>query len=338
MRNSEETAMRLIATLRTIPDYPNGKSVKEIQKELRDLNADYKINVRSIQRDLDKLTRDYPISHDKRGRTHYWFWTDKEALMQIPALSEKTAFALRLADEYLRPIIPPETLKLLDKYFKQADEVLSKTELKNFSDRVAIVQTALTLNPPIVCEEVQDAVFKAVLKKRKLRLLYRGKHEKQPQEFVLSPLGIVVRAGMTYLVATAENYYDVRHYVLHRMSEVYMLREPMEDLPDFNLDKYLDDDSSFAYPLSDQTIALRVLFDSGAGAHLTECSLSQDHRTTEQTDGRILLEATVADTAQLRWWLAAFGSQAEVLEPSSLRDEFRSEATHLAKIYGADSE
>ena len=168
-------------------------------------------------------------------------------------------------------------------------------------------------------------------------MLYRGKYKKQSQELILNPLGVVVRAGMTYLVAMAENYEDIRHYVLHRMSEVRVLNERIEELPDFRLGKHLDDDSSFAYPMSDQPIALRALFDSRAGSHLTECSLSQDHRTTEQEDGSILLEATVADTAQLRWWLAAFGSQVEVLEPASLREQFQAEVRQLAKIYRADS-
>ena len=95
------------------------------------------------------------------------FGIDKHALTQIPAMNEETAFALRLADGYLRPIIPPETLNLLNKYFKQADEVLSNTELKDFSNRVAIVQTGLTLSPPTVSDNVQDAVFQALLRKKK---------------------------------------------------------------------------------------------------------------------------------------------------------------------------
>ncbi len=338
MRKSVETTMRFIATLQAIPVHPRSKSALQIQKELRDINPDYAVDVRSVQRSLLQISRAYPIDYVTRNRTHYWFWIDKNALTQIPAMSEQTAFALRLADEYLRPIIPPETLNLLEKYFKQADEVLGNTELNNFSDRVAIVQTGLTLKSPAVSEEVRDAVFRAVLKKRKLKLLYRGKHKKHLRIFVLNPLGVVVRTSMTYLVATAENYEDVRHYVLHRMSEVRVLSEPMEELADFDLNRYLNDYSSFAYPLSNQTIALRARFDSEAGAHLTECNLSHDHRATEQADGQILLEATVADTTQLRWWLAAFGSQVEVLEPSSLREEFLAETRQLAEIYGADSE
>ena len=44
---------------------------------------------------------------------------------------------------------------------------------------------------------------------------------------------------------------------------------------------------------------------------------------TDTSDGNVLVEATVADTRQLRWWLQGFGGRVEVLEPQGLRKEFR---------------
>ena len=48
---------------------------------------------------------------------------------------------------------------------------------------------------------------------------YRSKHEAESKRIVLNPLGIVVRTGIVYLVATSWKFQDIRHYVLHRMSE-----------------------------------------------------------------------------------------------------------------------
>ncbi len=49
--------------------------------------------------------------------------------------------------------------------------------------------------------------------------------------------------------------------------------------------------------------------------------------------GKFLVESTVLDTAQLRWWLLGFGGRVEVLEPEFLRDEFRKHAERMAEIY-----
>ena len=124
--------------------------------------------------------------------------------------------------------------------------------------------------------------------------------------------------------------------MLHRMSEPRLMDEPVLSPPDFRLADHLGDDGAFAYPATDEKLKLRALFDAGAGAHLTESRLGPDHRATEQADGRVLVEATVADTAQLRWWLAGFGSLVEVLGPESLREEFAEEARRLVGIYGSE--
>ena len=69
------------------------------------------------------------------------------------------------------------------------------------------------------------------------------------------------------------------------------------------------------------------------GIHVTESRLSRDHRATTQDDGRVLVEATVADTADLRWWLLSFGAAVEVLSPDGLRAEIRSQARGMAALY-----
>ena len=98
------------------------------------------------------------------------------------------------------------------------------------------------------------------MKHRQVEVNYRGKHEAESMRIVLNPLGIVVRTGMVYLVATSWNYRDVRHYVLHRMSEPRLTDEPAETPPDFRLADHLGDDGPFAYPASGDKLALRALF------------------------------------------------------------------------------
>ena len=252
-------------------------------------------------------------------------------------MSESTAFVLRLVADYLRPIMPPETLRVLDPYFRHAEKILAGTELGRWTDRAAIVAQGLSLTPPVVSADVQETVYAALMKHRKVEVDYRGKHETESMRIVLNPLGIVVRSGFVYLVAISWKYRDIRHYVLHRMSEPQLTDEPAETPPDFRLADHLGDDGPFAYPASADKLTLRALFHASAGAHLTESRLAPDHLATQQEDGRVLVEATVADTAELRWWLAGFGSLVEVLEPGSLREEFRDEARQLTQIYVSDT-
>ena len=338
MRIATDTTLRHLAMLSAIPVGLPGKSTSQIFHELRDKNPDFDVTRRTIQRSLEQLSRRFPIISETRGRTNYWYWIEPHALTQIPAMGATTAFVLSIAAEYLRPIMPPSTLSKLEPYFRHAQTILDGTDLGRWTDKTAIIAQGPTLTAPDISADVQEAVCEALMTNRRVEVKCRGKHEKEPRRIVLSPLGIVVRTGVVYLVATSWKYEDIRHYVVHRMSEPQLLDELVQTPPpDFRLADHLGDDGSFAYPASEEQLKLRALFDAGAGAHLTESRLGPDHRATEQEDGRVLVEATVPDTAQLRWWLAGFGSLVEVLGPEGLREEFREEARKLGRVYGLDS-
>ena len=337
MRTATDTTLRHLAMLSAIPVRPRRKSTREIHEDLRDRHPDFDVSLRSVQRSLERLSQLFPITAEAHGRANYWYWIEPDALTQIPAMSESTAFVLRLAADYLRPIMPPETLRVLEPYLRHAERVLDGTALGRWTERAAIIAPGQLLMPPVVSTDVQEAVYEALMTNRKIEVRYRSKHDESSKLIELNPLGIVVRTGLLYLVATSWNFEDILHFVLHRMSEPRLTDEPLVTPPDFRLVDHLGGDGPFAYPAGTGKMALRLLFDGGAGAHLSESRLASDQCVTVQDDGRVLVEATVADTAQLRWWLAGFGSLVEVLGPASLRDEIREEVRRLAGMYGSDA-
>ena len=333
MRRATDTTLRNLAMLAAIPRYPHRKTTRQIREELVALNSDFEVDVRSVQRDLERLSGLFPITSETEGRANCWYWIDRNALTQIPSMSGPTAFALKLASEYLKPLMPPSVLRQLEAYFKHADTVLGDTSLGRWTDRAAIIRLGPMLRPPAVRDDVQEAVYTALLENRRVEVAYRSKARTRANGIVLNPLGLVVRAGIAYLVATSWDYEDVRHYVLHRMGKAQLLDEPAKRPAGFRLADHVREDRRFSYPLSAGKLELKARFDADAAIHLTESRLSANHRATEQPDGRMLIEATVPDTADLRWWLLGFGAGVEVLGPAGLRAEFKDQAERLVGLY-----
>jgi predicted DNA-binding transcriptional regulator YafY len=102
-------------------------------------------------------------------------------------------------------------------------------------------------------------------------------------------------------------------------------------LQGFKLQGYIDS-GEFGYPLGG-TIQLKAIFDRGALPYLFETKLAPDQKLTEKPEGKVLLEATVRDDVQLRWWLKGFGERVEVIEPIAVRNEFVELATKMAEKY-----
>ena len=134
----------------------------------------------------------------------------------------------------------------------------------------------------------------------------------------LNPLGLVFKGGVAYLVCTFWQYTDVRQVVLHRVHRAEVLEAPAIVPEGFDLDRYIQE-GEFSYPVG-EPIRLEAVFSHGAAFHLHDTPLSADQVLTELDHERVLLRATVENTAELRWWLLGFGELVEVLAPADLRE------------------
>ena len=180
---------------------------------------------------------------------------------------------------------------------------------------------------------IQQTVYQALLEEKQIKASYKPRGAEQSKEYLVHPLGIVNRHGVIYLVCTLWKYKDTKQLALHRFQSAELLDEDSKLLEFFSLEPYVQNDQQFAYPLNSKSIRLKVLFSAGTVEHLYETPLTADQVLTAQKDDRVLLEGTVTDTLELRWWIAGFGSGAEVLKPAKLRKYFAKEAKLLRKRY-----
>jgi hypothetical protein len=256
--------------------------------------------------------------------------------MDLPGMDAPTALAFRLAQEYATPLLPRTTLRHLAGHFRRAEELLAGHRSSRFGlwpEKVCAITRGPALLPPVVPSGVQAAVEQALLDDRQLQIAYRAKDAKDAKRYVVHPCGLVFRDGMMYLIGTVNEYSDLRHLALHRMTAAQVLDAPARRPKGFSLRRYICEEQFFAYPLQGTVIRLDALFEEKAAIHLGERPLARDQRLTGQRDGRTRLQATVKDTMELRWWLLGFGDKVEVLAPKTLRDEFAAISQRMAAQY-----
>lgn len=334
MRAIKDTILRQWSLLRVIPRYPRSVGTRELKDRLEE--EDFRVNVRTIQRDLEKFSAIFPLASETQGNALRWSWAEDAQVMDIPGMDPATALAFRLAEEYLTPLLPQTTLKHLAPHFQRAKEVLVPSrgrKLGLWPDKVRMIARGPVLIPPKIRPEVQDAVYQALLNDRQVQVTYQRKDSDQPKSYPVHPLALVFREGAVYLVCRVKEYDDVRHLALHRMSSAKLLDQPCSRPSGFNLDTYIRTNEELAYPVSGKPIRLETLFDARTAVHLGERPLSKDQRMVPQKDGRVLLQATVRDTLELRWWLLGFGDKVEVLGPKMLRKEFAEVTQRMAEVY-----
>lgn len=181
--------------------------------------------------------------------------------------------------------------------------------------------------------DVQSIVTQALLLNRRVAVTYRPRGKKEYRSYEASPLGLVVRDQVIYLVCTLQEYQDVKQLVLSRIGSASPLETPATALKDFDLDQYIAQ-GEFGMPLEPgRTIKLVADFDRSVATWITERQLDVNQVVEDIDEKTVRLTATVLDTAEIRRWVLGFGAKVKVIGPSSMADEIALVISEMKRTY-----
>ena len=330
---SSETALRYISMLRFIPKYPAKRTVKEIEYHLD--NLDYSVSKRTIERDLIKLENYFGLHCDDRSKPHGWSFIEGSRGIELAAMDKVEALSLQMAEKYLKDLLPHNNYERINNLFKQANSLLENapnTELITWADKVRIAHDSQRLIAPEIDPSIQDIVYRALLSENKLSIHYKKTNAKKPEKRIINPLGLILQGVVHRIICTmSPDFKIIRHLPLHRFKDAEELDESI-DVPEFfDIDLFILEEN-LGFPKSDKKEKVKLSFREWSGYHLTETPLSENQVIKEE-DGKLLLEASVRLTEQLRWWILGFAEDVEVIEPESLREDIIDNINRMRNIY-----
>lgn len=309
--------------------------IAEIETRLKDL--DIEIGKRTVQRDLVDLSGWFAIACDDK-KPYGWSWLPDADILDIPRMEPVSALTFKMAQQYLSLLMPPSAFRSLSPYFNHASKVLcdeKQVRLQSWSDKIRIINRTQPLLHPDMDGQIMETVYESMLEGKRFSAVYRRRGHFETVEYRVNPLGIVLADSVIYLVCTLQDYCmlkDVKQIALHRIVSAEKLDMQAAVPEGFDLHKYIDS-GAFGFLQSEQEIRLKVIFDRTVAQHLFETPLSAD-QTSRNTDGeKVMIEATVPDTARLRWWLLGFGDSVEIIEPLSLREEIGEKIKRMYNSY-----
>jgi predicted DNA-binding transcriptional regulator YafY len=315
-----DALLRHWCLLQAIPRAPARRDVTTLHRTLE--QAGYRITRRQLQRDLNSLSTVFPLQADERGPAFGWSWAKDAAIMDLPSMDPRTALMLTLVQRFIPELLPAALSDQLQPYFKKATQVLKSGPGGRFgrwTELVRVVPREMPLLPPKCDPAASRVVYDALLAGKRLMAHYASRSVRggDPGDYEISPLALVLRGNLMYLVCTLWDYADPRQLALHRLTCARMLDKSVTRPRGFDLDEYIQQ-QEFQYPVGPM-ITLKVIFDKGVGAHLAETPLSDDQVLKDIDDTQVTVTATVRDSQGLEWWLRSFGDAAEVLAPTDLR-------------------
>ena len=328
MAKTPEVALRHIQLLKKIPKHPGKVDLRTIQDYL--LGLGYDIDDRTVQRDLVALSSIFPLVCDDSSRPHGWSFSSSTNSTHLPAMGVNEALTLLLTDKFLESHLPPALRRHLKPQLKDAEHQLrlfNKRAMSGWLKKIAHLPRGFQLKPADIQPRILDIVYDALLDDKQIEITYSGKAEQ-----LINPLGIVLRDQVIYLVCTYWEYPELRYISLHRISKAKLLDSRVIKPKEFSLQAYIDE-GHFGVLNTDKHINIKIKFTREAAHHLSETPLADNQIMKDVDDTHTIVEGTVNDTSELRWWLRAFGNQVEVLKPASLRAEFKKMAQNMSALY-----
>jgi predicted DNA-binding transcriptional regulator YafY len=310
---------------------PSGRGIDTPTLVTRLAVAGYAVTPRTVQRDLEKLSEVFALSCDDTSKPYRWSFAPGARAFSLPGMSPAVALVMRMAEAHLGSVLPARARQSLSPYLSQADAVLVAAGW-DWAERVRVLPAGPRAMAPLVPADVLEAVAEAMTARRRLRLDYRKRGSESTATWEVTPVGLVLRAPALYLVAAPEE--RLLQFAFHRIVSAEVIDEPTESRSTLELDAYIG--TEFGYRLRPDPILLQLRVGEFSEPEVLEKPLALDQRVKRDTDGALLVEATVHDTMDLRSFLLSLGSDVEVLSPRDLREEIANELREALHAYQAD--
>lgn len=334
------TAIRR-AILQMIPRAPNKISTEQLLEKLS--AAQFEVDLRTVQRNLESLITSEEFGIQSAGKvgknSAEWWFSDDAPVTIFPSLDDHTALGFCLADAFLQSLMPPDTVRTLRPFVEEAGRYLTKhrhAAAGKWQGKIHVFPQGMRRRAPSIRPEVRETVYRALLEEKPLRLMHLSRGKREASEFVISPIGLVVRDYLIYLYGLTREKKQILSFALNRSQSAEILVDAVFEKPPAGF-ALADHENLVSMPIKGSPrLNLKLRIGSNSAYSLRECPLANRQvliDDPENTEGSIL-SAEVPNTVELRQWIRSLGPNAEVLEPSFLRNEMAEEVASLARRYG----
>lgn len=305
--------------------------------DLYELAQRYGTTTRTVRRDLEALEASgIPVVAEAGEGSKKRWRIDASAAGRLSNLVEASHFlALRLAMAEAQVLRRTESLfAVMEDLAARIEKALGKRGRDELSrlDRAFFSweKFAWRHAPP----DVLWPLISAISGRHPCLVTYRAPTSGNTiKEFRVLPLRLLVHNGALYLHAWQPKFKTVLLLNLQRLQKLVVLDE-VEAHP-AAYDPQRLETSAFGIFIGRTTARFVLHFDAFARPYIEERSWHPTERLEPQPDGTLILSFECTPSYEVTNWVASWREHVEVLEPASVRDEFRGYARWLTERYGA---
>ena len=306
---------------------PQGATIDEMAEDMECCR-------RTLYRDLNALQEaGFPVYNPgTSGRKNYWALLPGRGQGLPFPLELPELMALYLGRDVLKILKDTFIYENLDSLFKKIQAILPD-EAMDFlreMENTLYVRQRPAKHYRKSLSGLFGAVNQAIAECRGMDIAYftmsRGKSTRRR----VDPYSLWYFDGSFYMIGHCHLRNEVRVFAVDRVEDFQLLSETFQRPADFSGREFMR--TSFG-AFQGRPTRVRIRFSPQAAGYVRERQWHESQALTENSDGSVVLEMEVAGTREVRLWVMAWGAQAVVLEPESLKKDIRAEIKAMQKQY-----
>ncbi|WP_112477833.1 helix-turn-helix transcriptional regulator [Vibrio variabilis] len=321
-RRRKSAILRNLVMVDRIPVYPQrGLTTAAIHQAL--LDEGYEISKRTVQRDLEKLAdwAALDFEDDEFGLRRWFRAIKKSDVIDLVPASE--AFLLVLSQKLLRKAVPLNMSDKLEEWYNKADAKLSSRHLfSNWKSKVYVVSDSYPLiyDEHHIDEEHRRVIYDCVLNEEQIKISYQSDSSERIKDYILNPLGLIIRDQSHYLVATKDITPETPQlFLFHRISCAEKVYLDITTPTSFSIEDYFAKNPT-GWLLGDKVEEIVLKVKGYALDVVTHNKLAQDQVLEQYDDTWWKVTFSCYPTYDLISWILKFSQDVVCEAPSELRN------------------
>ncbi len=259
-----------------------------------------------------------------------WYYTDPNYFLPAIFLTREEVLSFFLGGELLKRYLGTPFEQPVRMALDRMKQYLP--EHVGYSMQLEVSTFAFTGGATIeVNTRVLTDLHQAILSRRQLEMVYYSASSNKTDTRIIDPYYIHNIRGDWYLIAFCHKREEVRDFLVGRIREWKTLPTIFQIKTDFSLKEYLG--KGFLAERGKKSVDIVIRFDEYQARWIRERQWRPSQQIEELPSGGLILRLKVGGIEEVKRWIMGYGPHAEVLQPESLRSQFKKEAAEMKKIY-----
>jgi predicted DNA-binding transcriptional regulator YafY len=312
--------------------------IMEIDRRIRDgeypnanrLAKDLEVSRRVIFVDRDFMINRLgaPIEYDRLHRG--WYYADETWVLPGIIVTEGELLAFLLSVEVAKRYLGTR----LEETLRSAVEKLSRNVKGSISVDLDTLRSYYSFSAPALISANEQALLDlhhALATSHKVWMHYYTASRNEHTERTIHPYHLTNIRGDWYLIAYDELRGEMRNFAVARIEEWKLTEEKFKRNPEFSVIQHMG--SAFQAERGEKTVDVVIRFAPQAARYVREKHWHDTQKIEEQEDGGLTLKLNISGLGEVKRWVLQYGTNAEVIAPSQLREICKNELMSMIKLY-----